>query len=77
MSHLSDECPNNGATDEIQIREANLLKIGYNSSNGYPSLQQVLSLAKTVLGKFTKNDLMFITKKFDTIVKRCSNMIFR
>ena len=54
MSHLSDECPNNGATDEIQIREANLLKIGYNSSNGYPTLQQVLSLAKTVLGKLPR-----------------------
>ena len=68
MSHLSDECPNNGATDEIQIREANLLKIGYNSSNGYPTLQQVLSLAKTVLGKFTKNDLMFITKNLTQLL---------
>ena len=64
----TDECPNNGAADEIQIREANLLKIGYNSSNGYPTLQQVLSLAKTVLGKFTKNDLMFITKNLTQLL---------
>jgi len=61
--------PNNGATDEIQIREANLSKIGYNSSNGYPSLQKVSPLAKTVLGKFQERFNVY-NKKFDTIVNR-------